>query len=274
MKRSALFVCLTVLVARAENGPSLRSIISCAAAQGQPAQEQSSPEKPKVDVASGFKMVHIGEEINFQEIMLNLRNVAHENEVQGVLLVIDNYGGRTSNFFMVHDLIKKISTLKPVVALVSGAALSGGYAIASAANYIVAGDFSELGSIGVILEAFRYVDPHVAGNVDAQLEVQVFQAGEFKGVCHRYKTMTNTERAYIREQINTIYKQFIATVARNRSLKIDDYKTWAEGKIFLAPEALKLGLIDQIGTVLEAENKLLDLMRKKKNVQSPISLKC
>lgn len=276
MKKLALIVCSITLAAYAENTESLKSILACVSAQEKSPNKESTKGQINADAASGsyVRVVHVGEQINFQEMMVDLRNIALTDEVRGVLLVIDNYGGRTSNFFMVHDLIKKISTIKPVVALVSGAALSGGYAIASAANYIVAGDFSELGSIGVIVEAFRYIEPRVAGNIEAQLEVQVFQAGEFKGLYNRYKTMTSSEKAYVREQINKIYKQFIATVARNRSLKVDDYKTWAEGKMFLAPEALKLGLIDQIGTMLEAEGKLLDLMRKKNLASHAMSLKC
>lgn len=212
-----------------------------------------------------IKIVYLDGPIYFQKIMLDLFNIAKDSQVSGVLLVIDNYGGSTTNYFMIHDLIKRITTIKPVVALVSGAAVSCGYAMASAANYIVAGNLSQIGNIGVLSEKWYYNEPSVTtdenyAKIKAKLENETFRAGEFKDLFNPHRQLTPEEKNYIQENINKTYQEFLKLVARNRSLNLDNYKTWADGKTFLANQALQLGLIDAIGTMLEAEDKLLELI--------------
>lgn len=214
-----------------------------------------------------IKIIYLDGEIQFQKIMLDLFNAAKDKQILGLLLIIDNYGGRTTNYFMIHDLIKRIALAKPVVAFVSGAAMSCGYAMASAANYIVAGNLSQIGSIGVVSEKWYYKEPNVItdeqyAQIKAGLESETFRAGEFKDLFNPHRQLTPEERKYVQEDVNKAYQEFLRLVARNRSLNLDTYKTWAEGKIFLAYEALQLGLIDEIGTMLEAENKLLEFIRQ------------
>ena len=52
-------------------------------------------------------------------------------------------------------------------------------------------------------------------------------------------------------------------MARNRNLSIDNHLDWADAKIFMGHEALKLGLVDEIGTLLDAEQKILELIKQK-----------
>lgn len=215
-----------------------------------------------------IKTIHIGNEIHFHKIMIDLLNAGKNEAILGVLLVIDNYGGRTTNFFMLHDLIKKVARLKPVVALVAGAALSCGYAVASAADYIIAGNLSELGNIGVISEKWYYKEPSITVKdgdaiTTAKLEMDLFRAGECKDLHNPNRQLNDTEKRYLQENVDKIYHNFLALVAQNRSLNLDQYKSWAEGRIFIGFEALQLGLIDEIGTIFEAENKLAELIHKR-----------
>lgn len=222
----------------------------------------------KTEQKTIIKTVHIGNEVHFHKTMIDLLNAAKNEKVLGLLLVIDNYGGRTTNFFMLHDLIKKVARLKPVVALVAGAALSCGYAIASAADYIVAGNLSELGNIGVISEKWYYKEPSITVKegdaiTTAKLEMDLFRAGECKDLHNPNRQLSDKEKQYIQENVDKIYHTFLALVAQNRSLDLDLYTTWAEGRIFIGREALELGLIDEIGTMLEAENKLAELIQQR-----------
>ncbi len=204
--------------------------------------------------------IAITNEINFSQILNDLQNAANNSQVHVILIFIDNYGGTTGSFSAVHDMIKKVATFKPVVGLIVGNAFSGGYWIASACDYLICPSCSELGSIGSIYEVTKYKEPKMTGNLEAILEVDLVTAGEYKGLTHPHKKWSEKERAYLKAHTDKMYMLFVKAVAQNRNLNIDTYQEWADAKIFLSPEALELGLVDEIGTIFEAEDKLREMI--------------
>jgi signal peptide peptidase SppA len=216
-----------------------------------------APVKPKVGV------INLIGDFDILQALVLLTTAAKNKEISAILLVIDCDGGSFAPFSALHDLIKKVRVKKPIVGLVIGSAYSGGYLVTSATNYIIAQSGSEFGSIGVIFEIYKYKEPKVTGNIDAKLEVELFTAGEYKGILNRHKNFTEQERAYLKTYVEKGYELFLKTVAENRNLDLQNYKTWADGKVHFAPDALQMGLIDGIGTIFEAENKLLELIIQK-----------
>lgn len=221
---------------------------------------QSSQTKP---IKARIEVISLIDPIDFQQASLNLIATAKNNKIAGIILIIHSGGGPAGSFSVLHDLIKRISTIKPVIALVAGCACSGGYLIASAADYIFAHSFSEVGSIGVIIEATKFKNAEVTGDVKAKIDVELFTAGKFKGLFNPYKTLSEEDRAYIQKMIEADYRQFLMLISKNRNLNIDEATKWADAKIFNAPEALELGLIDEIGTIFDAECKILELVRQR-----------
>lgn len=216
------------------------------------------PIKPRVEV------IELVDPINFKESLISLLMAAKNNEVSGILLMVKSTGGHTAAFSVVHDVIKKIAKIKPVVALIMSSALSGGYMLASPAHYIIAHSCSDVGSIGVFAEREKHTDLKITDRaVEAKMEVELFSVGEFKTVYHPYGKLSDKDRKYIQENLEKVYQQFVSMVGQDRNLNCKDYKTWAEGKAFLAYEALELGLIDEIGTIFEAEAKILELIRQR-----------
>lgn len=214
--------------------------------------------KPKVAV------IYLMNEFDFKQVTLDLVEAAKDKEIEGILLIIHHYGGAMDTFSALHDVIKRITTIKPVVGLVSGSALSCGYLLASATDHIIVHSCSEIGNIGVSHVIQKYRNPKLVGELEAKIDVEVFQAGEFKTLYNTYsKELTDQDRKYIKEQLDKVYKQFLRIIANNRNLSMEDYKLWAEGKSFLAPEALQLGLVDEIGTIFEAIQKMLELIGKR-----------
>lgn len=205
----------------------------------------------------------INNEINFTQIMNDLQNAANNPAVHGILLLIDNSGGSAGHFSAIHDLVKKVATMKPVVGLIYGYAFSGGYMIACACDYLICPSCSEVGSIGVIDEIFKYKDPKLTGNIEAQVDVEVLHSGEYKAVRNPYKELSENQRAYIMKQSEKLYQQFVKTVAQNRKLDIAQFQEWADAKTLISYEALELGLVDEIGTIFEAEDKLRELITKR-----------
>jgi protease-4 len=200
--------------------------------------------------------------IKFEDIEQELFEATKRQDVVGIIFVINSNGGNAGEFSVVHDMIKNFSTTRPVVALIAGGALSGGYLIASAANNIIAHSVSDIGNIGVIRFIDRYKNIRVSRDtIEADLSTDMFIVGEFKGIENPFaKELSDNQRAYLQASLLKSYDIFLTLVAQNRHFKKEDYKLWAEGKIFLPPEALELGLIDEIGTIFDAQEKIKQLI--------------
>lgn len=219
------------------------------------------PKKAKVGIfylANGF---------DFQQVLKTLTLAAKNNELFGLILLIDNNGGDAGQFSTLHDLIKKITTIKPVVGVVCGSALSGGYMVASATDYLLCSEASNVGSIGAISEIQKLKEQHLVANpnnnLDAKLDVEIFSAGTYKAMYNSYSPLTPEQRRYLQEGAEKGYRYFINLIARNRSLAPENYLEWADAKIFLGYEAKELGLVDKVGTILDAEEKILELIKLK-----------
>lgn len=221
--------------------------------------------KPQPSIQPKVTTIEIFDPINFSQCATQLYNVAKDSGVVGVILKVNSSGGPAGDFSVIHDMIKKLTTVKPVVCLVMGEVKSGGYLIASAANYIFAHSISEIGSIGAVWCIDRYKNAHIKDSrIKADFTEEIFKAGEFKAMSNPFSPdLTESQRNYIQAEIVKSYDTFINLVTQNRSLNKDDYKMWAEGKLFEATEALELGLIDEIGTIFEAQEKIKDLIVKR-----------
>lgn len=203
---------------------------------------------------------------NLKEFGGTLINMAKDNDCHGILLVIDNNGGSAGLYSTLHDTICSIKKRKPVVALVIGNACSAAYWVASAADYIIAHSACSIGNIGVYQEIERWKDVSVTRGEYKALVAKTYmiKAGKYKNLYNPSASdLSEDQITYIEEEVKKLYLEFIKTVARNRNLDVARHNEWADGKTFLPSEALQLGLIDEIGTIFEAEAKLIELMNKK-----------
>lgn len=216
-------------------------------------------------------VVKVTSEFNFDKTVSKLLELEENKDIQGILFVIDSFGGRMSLHSVIHDMIKAISLEKPTVALIAGAAVSGGYLMASATNYVIAHSFSEIGSIGIVCEYTRYYNPQVMDQgVQANMIKQVVGIGKYKLMDHPFSAEMNEEQMqYAYSKAQQVYDHFVKTVADNRNILVQKASDWADGQFFLSSEALKLGLIDEIGTFFTAKTKLLELINSRNHIQAP-----
>ncbi len=195
-----------------------------------------------------------------------LTSIALNDSVDGVCLVIACNGGSVHEYSMLYDAMKNIQSKKPVVVFLAGGTYSGGYMIACASDWIVAPTLAELGSIGVCQELTRYVEDLVVddGRATGKMNINLFHAGSYKVLNNSCApALTSDQKKYIQKNLEDLYKSFLTLVATNRNLALEKSEEWAEGKVFSAPLALQLGLIDEIGTILQAFDKLLALIKER-----------
>ena len=112
----------------------------------------AEPESEPVNMAvpPTVALFYLNEEIDFKKTMMDLVAIAKDKSIHGILLIIDSSGGSATKFGTLYDLVKRITQIKPVIILIEGVAMSGGYLLATAGDYIIAHQGSEIGSIGCL----------------------------------------------------------------------------------------------------------------------------
>jgi protease-4 len=192
-------------------------------------------------------------------VYYRLEQAARDKLVRGIILRLDTPGGDvTASDIIYNEVLKfKKKTGLPVVGLMMGVAASGGYYIASACDYIIAHPSTITGSIGVI----SYF-PNV-GELFAKVGVktQVIKSGELKDAGSPFRDMSAEEQKVFQDIIDELYERFLQVVYEKRKdvLSQDELKKIADGRVYTAPQALKLNLIDEVGYFDNALAKTLSL---------------
>ncbi len=181
-------------------------------------------------------------------IRSQIEKAERDSSVKAIVFEINSPGGTIVASEAISQAIKDAK--KPTVAWLGETAASGGYYVASAADFIVADRGSMTGSIGVI-----FIFPQYDVLLDKLgVRMRVIKAGKYKDIGSPYRNMTPEEEAIVDEWVQSAYEDFILTVAVNRNLSADYVKTVAEGNIYTGKKAVELSLADQVGTREDAIN--------------------
>lgn len=208
--------------------------------------------EPKTEVG----IINIKGEINESmgaRTIDNLRKMFESPTIKAIVINIDSGGGLPGTsqaiFNEIHELKKNISP-KYVLALVENCAASGAYYIACAADFIISTPSAIIGSIGAYARLFSV--KKIADKYD--LDCDIVKAGQYKGAGNIFSPITSEQKTEIQGVLDNVYAQFVKDVLSKREKCGLSKKSniWAEGKIFSGEQALKLGLIDQIGSISNA----------------------
>lgn len=196
-----------------------------------------------------------------------IEKIKANKNIKGALLIIDSPGGTISASIEIADMIKELNNQMPIIAYVQGAMASGSYYAGMYASDIYANRGAIIGSIGVIFSGFNIAE--LLNKLG--IKEQGLKAGAYKEVGTIMREWSAIERQYLNDFLQEQYKMFWSDViaARGKKLKSEDYKIFAEGKVFSAKNALNLGLIDNIGSMQEA----ILALSQKSGVESPVWLK-
>ena len=175
-----------------------------------------------------------------------------DDDIRGVLLYIDSPGGALAPSVELHTAVKNLRAAKPVVAYAGESMTSGSYYAGAGANKILANKGAFIGSIGVIMQGAD------ASELATKIGVsqQVVKAGEYKEAGTFLRPWSKIEREQLQELVNASYEMFISDVAADRNLDANKSKEWANARVFLAGDAAKLGLIDEVSDYYSARAEL------------------
>jgi protease-4 len=185
-----------------------------------------------------------------QEFVSQLRKAEKDPEIKAVLLKINSPGGTTTASDILYSEIvafKQKTQAKVVVAMMDVAA-SGGYYISLPADYILAHPTSITGSVGVL-----FIRPDVAGLIaKIGVEVEVSKTGKNKDMGSPFRQASAEEKLIIQNMIDRLGQRFVDRIAEHRRIDSQRLAEISTARIFLAEDALKLGMIDRVGYIREA----------------------
>lgn len=200
-----------------------------------------------------------GEILNVEEILDNIDKADKDEKIKGVLLHVDSPGGALAPSIELSMAVKRLAEHKPVVAYAAGSMTSGSYYASIWANHIVANPGAFVGSIGVLFQA-----PNVA-ELAKKLGIseQIITAGDYKQMGTFTREWTPKERGALKELIDDAYTLFITDVATARGLNLAKPNEFANAQVFIAHKALNIHLIDEIGSIKDAKNRVEELAQVK-----------
>lgn len=187
--------------------------------------------------------------LSSRQIVSSLQELADNASVKAIVLRVDSPGGGVAASQEIFEEVKSIrDTVKPIVVSMGSMAASGGYYVSCGATRIVADPGTITGSIGVIA-----MFPNYAKLMDKLgLEMNVIKSGKYKDSGSPFRKMTEADRKYFYGVVENSYDQFLNVVAKERKLPVDKLKKFADGRVFTGEQALKLGLVDTLGSLEDA----------------------
>lgn len=206
-----------------------------------------------------------GQSIVSKDMVKDLDKLAKDDNVKAVVIRVNSGGGDS---FASEEIWHSVATLKakkPVVISMSGAAASGAYYFSAPASWIVAQPTTITGSIGIFgvfpdmtrlyKEKLGLTFDNVKTNKHADMSL-----------LQRARPFDAEEEALLQQYINRGYELFCKRVSDGRKMPVAKVKEIAEGRVWIAGDAKKLKLVDEIGGMPEAVKKAAELAKVKKYV--------
>ena len=190
----------------------------------------------------------------------DLRKLADDDDVKAVVFRVNSGGGSAVASEQIRHAIKLLKAKKPVVVSMGGAAASGGYWISSPASYIIAEPTTITGSIGI----FGLI-PNFSGLVTDKLGVTFDGVTTNKFTDYETNLILSKDNAEEMKQLQTYidrgYQNFLNIVSEGRGLKPAEVDSIGQGRVWLATDAVKIKLVDKLGSLGDAVKKAAELAK-------------
>jgi protease IV len=186
-------------------------------------------------------------EASADNVVTGLRKAFKHKNTKGVIMRINSPGGSPVQAGYINDEIMRLKKKYPdikVYAVVTDICASGGYYIAAAADQIYVDKASIVGSIGVLMNGFGFV------NVMEKLGIErrLLTAGEHKAILDPFSPVKEFDQDHMQRMLGQIHQQFIDTVKRGRGNRLKDDDRIFSGLFWSGEESISLGLADAIGS--------------------------
>ncbi len=190
------------------------------------------------------------EGINSEKLSKTIHELMDDDKVKGMVLRVNSPGGSAFGSEQIWKAVMDFkATGKPVAVSMGDYAASGGYYISCCADRIFAERTTITGSIGI----FGVIPcPHDLIENKLGVHMASVKTNENADMGAMGFKLTDTQRAALQNMVNQGYELFTKRCADGRHVSQDSIKTIAEGRVWDAITAKKIGLVDDFGGIREA----------------------
>ena len=186
-------------------------------------------------------------EASADTVIKGLRKAFEDENTKGVILRANSPGGSPVQSGYIYKEIKRLRELHPdtpIYAVVTDVCASGCYYVASAADDIYVDEASIIGSIGVRMDSFGFVDTMEKLGVERRL----YTAGKSKGFLDPFMPSKPADVEHVKLLLDSIHQQFIKAVKEGRGERLQDNEALFTGLVWTGEEGIPMGLADEIGS--------------------------
>jgi protease-4 len=211
--------------------------------------------KPKVAVVHAVGMIMSGkssasffggETLGSETFIKAVKQAAEEKSVKAIVIRVDSPGGSALASDLMWRALQKAG--KPIVVSMGDVAASGGYYISMGANHIFAEPGTLTGSIGVVGGKVA-----IGGLLEkVGITTSVISRGKNSGIMSMMSGFTPNERQAMQRMLDEIYGQFTRKAAEGRKMEYGKLEKLARGRVYTGAMAIKLNLVDELGTLDDA----------------------
>ena len=199
------------------------------------------------------------------DILEQLKNLDNDQNVKGLLTIINSPGGTYVGSKEIHESIKNLSKKIPTVAYMREMATSGGYLVSLSSDRIFGNEATITGSIGVILQT---------ANISQLLDKLginpiIIKSGDLKAVPNPAEEIDENKLDYLKDVIQKMQTEFLDLVKKSRNISSSTLELVSDGRIVIGKQAKDLKLIDAVGT----ENDALSWLKKEAGVDDDVRVK-
>ena len=220
----------------------------------------TTDDEPHTALVNVHGIISAGSEASADRIVSGLKAAFEDEHTKGVILRINSPGGSPVQSAYINDEVMRLREEFPDIplyAVIADVGASGGYYVAASADKIYANQSSIVGSIGVLMNGFGFVDAMDKLGVERRL----ITAGEQKGFLDPFSPIKAAELKHVESMLGEIHQQFIDAVKKGRGSRLSNDEEIFSGLMWTGERSVELGLVDELGSsayvareVIGAEN--------------------
>jgi protease-4 len=178
-----------------------------------------------------------------------ISEVRRDTTIKAVVLRVNSPGGAVLAAEKIKAEVDLLQERVPVIASYGDYAASGGYWISAGCDKIYADATTLTGSIGVFS-----IIPDFGGALKNRLHVNVtpVNSNEHADIYSGLRPLTPAETRYMQATVESVYESFTSLVAEGRDMSVAQVENLAQGRVWTGAEAVRNGLVDEIGNIEDA----------------------
>jgi protease-4 len=198
-----------------------------------------------------------GPRIGDLTVVQQIRNLMHDERAAAVVVMVDSGGGSATSSEAIASALGELAKDRPVIIYMHSVAASGGYYIATPADYIIAQPGTITGSIGVISGKFVTKGMYEKFNAHPY----EYKRGQNADIMAGTSNLTEEQRQKMHQSIDRIYEQFLGRVADARKKKVSEIDAIGGGRVWTGQQAFENGLVDELGGLFDAIAKAKEMAK-------------